>query len=128
MRVYVCLVSFTFAPPRLVCVFVCAWRPVFWLFNGVFITERSIPRGWKWLFEVTPYHRAIEVQAMAFARDTDRTVLTEAGVGVDEEQYLDDVYAYQWEFVGREVGILVAHLAFFFIIALLGYKFVRHTS
>lgn len=63
------------------------------VFIGVFRPEPDIPAGWKWFYQVTYYHRAVQPMVLSIVHDTDQMVKTDSTgmFTVSEEVYMNQI-------------------------------------
>lgn len=105
---------------------------MFFLFGGVFIPGPSIPEGWKWLFYLDPFPRAVEALAMpqfecSGADCPTVDVITASGTTtMVTSEYMEDYTG--WDH-GNEVPSmlwLLVHIAVFHGATALALRYLKH--
>lgn len=97
----------------------------FWMFNGVSNPKASVPRGWLWMVELTPYsHAANALAAIQFGDSA--TPINYANITISKADLLDEIYNFSYDNRWFQTWILLAYIFAFIILSTVGYSFIRH--
>ncbi|GAB9473803.1 hypothetical protein Gpo141_00010950 [Globisporangium polare] len=111
---------------------------VYFLFMGFNPPAGNIPRGYKWLYYITPQRYALDnLIALAFGKcdkpgDIGCQTMLNAPVTMNAnmtiKEYVKDVFDADRDDIPRNFGIMIAFIVFFRFLALLCLRYVNHTK
>ncbi|TMW67512.1 hypothetical protein Poli38472_011132 [Pythium oligandrum] len=112
---------------------------IFFLFMGFNPPAGSIPSGYKWLYHITPHKYTLSILVSTIFGDCPNADdLGELGcrpienlpptvsANLTVKGYVEEVFAMKHDTIGRDIGIFIAFILLFRLLALLSLRYVNH--
>ena len=99
------------------------------LFAGFYISGSKIPVYWKWLYDISTLHYALEGLIFSQAHHDHTAISTLFGQRTTIEDFYPQAYS-EWSYDNNAIDVLalIAHIVVLRIILFIALKYVRHES
>ena len=91
------------------------------LFAGVFIAPTNLPAGWKWIYTINPYPKALNEMVLGQTVNNYNIVQ-----GATVHDLVASTLQAGYNSFGENVGWLILEIVVFRILALLALRFISH--
>lgn len=121
------LITFMLPSHQVMLIFFGLSQNFWWLFNSVFVSYPTLPAGWRWFFQITPYNHAVSSMAISQFKGS-TTMVNFAGEMRNEEDVLRSEWGYKSSEQWLQCLITIVFIGFFLMLSMLASRVIRHVK